>query len=302
MSITTINGIINEDKLGKTYIHEHLKIDLSSQKKDLDTKFDDVDAVIEEMKILKSKGVDTIVEVTNRGMGRDIQVMKRVAEETGINVIASTGFYKEPFLPQYVYEMEEKELSKLLIKDIVEGIDDTNIKAHLIGEIGTSKNIMTPMEQKVFKISAIAHLETDRPVYTHTTLGTYGLEQLKYLKGYGVDLEKVAIGHLDLNCDLDYHLRVADTGCFLAFDTIGKIKYQADEKRTEHIKKLINRGHLDQIVLSEDITRKSHLEINGGIGYGYLVDNFVPMLLKVGITKEQIDRMMIYNPIKLLDA
>ena len=122
VSITTINGEIKKEELGKVYIHEHLSIDLSAKKHDLDTKFDDIDNVIKEMEGLKQRGINSIVEVTNRGMGRDIKTMKKVADITGLNVIASTGFYKEPFLPEYVYEMEEKELVKLLVKDILEGI------------------------------------------------------------------------------------------------------------------------------------------------------------------------------------
>lgn len=300
MFVTTINKKINENELGKTYIHEHLKIDLSSQKKDLDTKFDNTGLVIDEMKVLKNKGIDTIVEVTNRGMGRDIEAMKKIADESGINVIVSTGFYKEPYLPQYVYEMEDKELSKILIKDILDGIDDSKVKAHLIGEIGTSKDIISPIESKVFKIAAIAHRETGRPISTHTTLGTMALEQLSILKEYSVDMSKVVIGHLDLKCDLDYHLRIAETGCYLAFDTIGKIKYESDENRIKHIKELIKRGHINQIMLSQDITRRSHLKINGGIGYTYLVDNFLPKLLKYGVSQKQIDIMMINNPKEFL--
>lgn len=302
MSITTINGVINKDDLGKTYIHEHLSIDLSSVKQDLDTRFDDIESLIEEMKKIKNKGIDSIVEVTNRGMGRNVNAMKRVALETGLNVIASTGFYKEPFLPAYVYEMDEKKLAKLLVKDILLGMDDTSIKAHVIGEIGTSKDTMTDMEHKVFKVAARAHLETGRPISTHTTLGTYALEQIKFFKESNIDLSKVVMGHLDLNCDLEYHLKVADSGCFLAFDTIGKSNYQLDDTRIKHIKELINRGHLNQIVLSHDITRKSHLLANGGIGYSHLLDQFIPKLLEAGINESQIDTMMIENPKRLLDV
>ncbi len=300
MQIQTINGVIPSKKLGKTFIHEHLKIDLSSHKKDNDTNFDDIDAVIDEMKVLRKKGIDAIVEVTNRGMGRDIEAMCRIAKKTGINIILSTGFYKEPFLPQYVYEKEEKELAKLLIDDILIGIDGTDVKAHVIGEVGTSKDSITPMEHKVFKAAAITHLDTGRPISTHTTLGTMALEQLELLKNYSVELSKVVIGHLDLKCDLDYHMRVADTGCFMAFDTIGKVKYQPDEKRIENIVKLIDRGHVGQIVLSQDITRKSHLNINNGIGYSYLLDKFLPKLIEAGVSAADIDKMLIDNPRRLL--
>lgn len=300
MQIQTINGVIPVEHLGKTFIHEHLRIDLSSHKKDNDTNFDDIDSVIDEMKMLKNRGIDAIVEVTNRGMGRDIEAMSRIGKESGIKIILSTGFYKEPFLPQYVYEKEEKDLVKLLLEDILVGIDGTQAKAHVIGEIGTSKDTITPMEHKIFRVAALTHLETGKPISTHTTLGTMALEQLELLKEYSIDLSKIVIGHLDLKCDLDYHLRVADTGCFMAFDTIGKANYQPDEKRIENIVKLVNRGHVDQIVLSQDITRKSHLKINKGIGYSYMIDKFLPKLTEAGVSELDINKMLIDNPRRLL--
>ena len=302
MSITTINGSITGGELGRTYIHEHLGIDLSGQKNDLDAKFDDIKAIIEEMKILKDKGIETIVDVTNRGMGRDIEAMRKIADATGMKVIASTGFYKEPYLPSYVYEMEVDDIVKLLLEDIREGIDGSGIKAHVIGEIGTGKDSITPMELKMFDVAARTHLETGKPISTHTTLGTLAMEQLKLFKVYGIAPSNIVIGHLDLNCDIDYHLRIADSGCFMAFDTIGKLNYQPDEKRIDNIKALIDRGHLDQIVLSQDITRRSHLKINGGIGYSYLLDCFIPRLIKAGIEEKHINHMLCSNPARLLDV
>lgn len=298
--ITTIKG--NILSAGKTYIHEHLKVDLSGHKKDPDTNYDDLNTVIEELKEVKNLGLETLVEVTNRGMGRDIKAMLKVAEETGLNIIASTGFYKEPFLPVYIYEQNDKEIEKLLLTDILEGIDGTNSKAHILGEVGTSHNTVTPLEVKLFNIVSRVHHETGKPVFTHTTLGTMALEQIEIFKEMKVDLEKVLIGHMDLNEDAEYHLNVADKGCFLGFDTIGKTNYQPDETRISLINELVKRGHQDQIVLSLDLTRKTHLKGNGGIGYQYLFTNFIPALMESGISKELIDKFLIDNPTKLLST
>ncbi|HYE82756.1 MAG TPA: phosphotriesterase-related protein [Clostridia bacterium] len=302
MSVVTVNGSIKGMELGRTYIHEHLGIDLSGQKNDPDARFDCIEAVVEEMKALKDKGISTVVDVTNRGMGRDIKVMERVAEAAGMKVIASTGFYKEPYLPPYVYTMEVKDIVRLLLEDILEGIEGSGIKAHVIGEIGTGKDGITPMEQKVFEVAAKAHLETGKPISTHTTLGALALEQLKLFKGYGIYPGKLLIGHVDLNCDIDYQLRIADSGCFMAFDTIGKVNYQPDEKRIESIVELIKRGHLDQILLSQDITRRSHLKLNGGIGYSYMLDCFIPKLIEAGVAEKHIEHMLCDNPARFLDV
>lgn len=299
MGIWTVKGVIDKEDLKRTCIHEHLYIDLSYVKGDDDTNLNDTESIIDE---LKNSSMDSIVEVTNIGMGRNIEMLNYIGEKTGINIIPSTGFYKEPFFPKEIYEMDYKAIGEIMIKEIIKGIDSTNIRAHVIGEVGTSKDEIKPMELEVLKASIYAHLETGHPIFTHTSLGTMALEQLDLFKEYKVNMSKVLIGHLDLKCDQDYHLRIADSGCYLGFDTIGKTNYEKDETRIEHIKYLIERGHLDQIVLSQDMTRKSHLKKYGGIGYNYIIEVFIPKALSYGITKEQINQMLIENPKRLLEV
>lgn len=178
--INTVRGEVK--KLGKTYIHEHIKLDLSGHKKDPDTNYDDTNEVMLELKEIKEKGIDSIVEVTNRGMGRDVLAMVELAEKTGLNIIASTGFYKEPFFPEYFYQLSDKELIQMLIKDIEEGIDGTGIKAHVLGEVGTSYNEIHAAEKRLFDIIGDVHLNTGKPIFTHTTLGTMALEQIQILE------------------------------------------------------------------------------------------------------------------------
>lgn len=297
MAIYTVNGKTKSEDLGRTYIHEHLHIDLSGVKQDEDAKFDDVEAVITE---LANSQIQSLVEVTNIGMGRDVETLRRISQTTGVNVIASTGCYKEPFIPAEMYQLSEGEIAEIFIREIEEGMDGTGVKAHIIGEVGTSKNEITPMEMRMLKASILTQLETGHPIFTHTTLGTMALEQLDLFAQYKVDPGKILIGHLDLNCNRDYHLKIADRGCYLGFDTIGKAKYESDDVRIEHIKYLIERGHLDQIVLSQDMTRKSHLKKNGGIGFNYLFEEFIPKAKEHGITDEQLDQMLIHNPRRLL--
>lgn len=301
MSIYGIQGKIQPEKLGRTYMHEHLYLDLSRIKGDPDTHYDATEAVADELKVLKEKGISTIVEVTNTGMGRDLARMKRIAECSGIQVIVSTGYYKDPFLPEAVAAEAVETLTGRMVGELTQGIEGSGIRAQLIAEIGTSKDGMTEMEEKVFEAAARAHMETGAAISTHTTLGTYALEQLAFLKGFGVDLEKVVIGHVDLRCDLEMHLRIAQTGASLAFDTIGKVNYASDEARVEHIQKLIERGHGKQIVLSQDLTRKSHLKAFGGIGYSYMLDVFLPKLQEAGVDEKWIRQMLVDTPVRILD-
>lgn len=280
---------------GITYAHEHITIDLSGPKKDDDCKLDAMAETIKELKELKAKGVSNIIDVTNIGMGRNIQYILKVKEETGINILSSTGYYKSPFFKEEVYNLGINDLYIIMLKDIIQGIDGTDVKADVIGEIGTSKDNITHEEEKVFRASAIAHVETGKPIVTHTTLGTLGMEQIKIFKEYGVNLDKVVISHVDLSADLEYILRLIDTGANVAFDTIGKINYQPEEIRVNLLKELTKRGLSEKIVLSMDITRKSHLKYLNGLGYSYLLDNFVPLLRNSGISEADIDNMLKLN-------
>jgi len=280
---------------GITYAHEHITIDLSGPKKDDDCKLDSIFETIKELKELKLKGVSNIIDVTNRGMGRNIKYLTKVKEETGINILSSTGYYKSPFFPQEVYKLNIKQLAHIMFMEITEGIDKSGLKAEVIGEIGTSKDYILPEEEKVFRASSLVHVETGKPIVTHTTLGTLGLEQIKIFKEYGVNLDKVVISHVDLSGDLDYILRLIDKGVNVAFDTIGKIKYQPEDVRVNLLKELINRGLSEKIVLSMDITRKSHLKYLDGLGYSYLLDKFVILLRNGGISETDIDNMIKNN-------
>ena len=286
---------------GYTMMHEHITIDLSGVKKDTDCQLDCYAETVAEFKKLYEYGVRRIVDVTADGMGRNPEYVSNVEKETGIRIVHSTGFYKEPFLPERVYTQTVQEMADWMIGEISGGIDG-GVKPGMIGEIGTSKNTMTETEKKVFDASVIAAKETGLPIYTHTTLGTYAPEQAAYFKATGLPMDRIVLGHLDLSGDLDYIRRVLDTGISIGFDTVGKNNYFPDAKRVEFLLALEAEGRLDQIVLSEDLTRKSHLKFKGGIGYTYLFETFIPMLKEAGLKQESLDKMLIHNPARILGA
>lgn len=285
---------------GITYMHEHTTIDLSELKCNEDCQLDVFSETVREYKKLYEKGVRNIVDVTNFGMGRNIPFVQKVAEESGINIIHATGFYQEKFYPIQVFRETREQLAERMVKEINEGIKGTNVKAEIIGEIGTSHNKWTEAEKKVFEAVVMVHKETNKPITTHTTLGTLGHEQVAFFKENGVDLNRVIIGHVDLTGDFDYILKIIKEGAYVEFDTIGKENYMPDQVRADILKKLQDLGLIDRVLLSMDITRKSHLEYLGGLGYSYLLDNFVPRLQHSGVTDESIEKMLVKNPMTIM--
>lgn len=288
-------------KDGYTLMHEHVTIDLSGVKKDEDCHLDCYGETVKEFKKLYEYGVRNVVEVTNIGMGRDIAYIQRVEKETGINIVKSTGCYKVPFIPKEMTKLSTEELADIMVHEIEEGFAGFKEHAQMIGEIGTSNMEWKEEERKLFDAAILAHKRTGKPIYTHTTLSTLALEQARYLVENGANPKKVVIGHVDLSGDVEKIAEVLKTGVNVGFDTIGKNNYLPDEKRIEMLIELEKQGFLGQVVLSEDLTRKSHLKYKGGIGYTYLFETFLPKLRAAGMKEESIDICLRKNPKKIMD-
>jgi len=289
---------MNFDPTGYTWVHEHLHIDLSGFKNNLDCRLDQYDLICQEMKDLRASGVSNIIEMTNRYMGRNPQFMLDLMRDTGINVVACTGYYQDAVFPEHVAAHSVEQLAQEMVDEIVIGIDGTELKAGIIAEIGSSEGVITPLEEKVFIAAARAHIETGRPISTHTSFSTMGVEQLVLLQAHGVDLSRVTVGHCDLKDNLDNILRMIELGAYVQFDTIGKNNYYPDEKRIAMLHAIRDRGLLSHVMLSMDITRRSHLKANGGNGYDYLLTTFIPQLRQSGFSQADVDTMLRDNPSK----
>jgi hypothetical protein len=138
------------DPTGYTLAHEHLHIDLSGFKNNVDCRLDQYAFICQEMNDLMTRGVRNVIEMTNRYMGRNAQFMLDVMRETGINVVACTGYYQDAFFPEHVATRSVQELAQEMVDEIEQGIDGTDLKAGIIAEIGSSEGKITPLEEKVF--------------------------------------------------------------------------------------------------------------------------------------------------------
>lgn len=325
--INTVLGSIEAKDLGVTMIHEHLAPREAIPEFEGGTRFVEpygIDTIVEQLLQAKKYGLDSIVDCTPYGMDRNVSALQTIAKRTGVNIIASTGFYKEPNIPAFAYQASVDELTNLMIRELTEQIDGKDCKAGII-KVGSSMREVNKVEEKIFRAAARAHRETGTPITTHATLGTAGLDQVKILADEGVDFGKVVIGHTGLNSSFSYHKLLASYGALLGFDTIGKERfdyvrietagvyrfefekeayYIQDNHLVESIKALIDAGLVSQIVLSSDITRREsyiNTKTFGSYGYSYLLHRFLPMLRDAGVTEEEIQEMMVANPRRLLD-
>lgn len=300
--IKTVTGNIEASQLGKVFMHEHLYADLSGVRHDEDSVMTDVNEIVQELQAATADGIKTIVDVSCLGMGRDPRKLQAVSKAANVNVVAATGYYLAAYYPESVAAETDQEIADRFIADIEKGMDGTDIKAGIIGEIATGKNEFTEDNKKVFRAAAKAHRKTGVPVTTHCSAGTMAYEQAMFLINEGVDRKKLIIGHLDLLDDRAALMKVLQTGVTVGFDTIGKNGYRSNESRVANLVYLIEQGYVNQIILSEDISRKSYYQSRGGHGYGYLTQVFLPELRANGVSETNIEQLLIKNPAAILDV
>jgi phosphotriesterase-related protein len=111
----------------------------------------------------------------------------------------------------------------------------------------------------------------------------------------------VTLGHCDdIAEDVPFTLEILSRGVFIAFDNLGREPAIAEPSLTaicaDAIPKYIEAGYLDRLLLSQDICWKTMLKAYGGVGYTFIQDSFLPRLTTLGVTREQIDAIMVGNP------
>jgi 5-phospho-D-xylono-1,4-lactonase len=298
--IHTVSGDIDPQELGMTYSHEHLIFCPAEpiRSQDPDLCLDSVETAIREVRAFKQAGGGGLVEMSTVDLGRSPLELRQIADACGVHVVAATGFNKGKFCESMVAGQSVEQLAARMVADLTQGMDSTSVRAGLI-KASSSRDQMTPGEKKVFQAAILAHRETGAPVSTHTEGGTLAPAQVELLVSGGVDPAHILIGHLDRKLEWDYILSVARSGVFLGFDQICKEKYYPDSLRIDFIRRLIEAGYGDRIVLSGDLARKSYWPSSGfgsGPGLTYILWRFVPWMIESGIPEAAVRRILLNNP------
>ena len=143
-------------------------------------------------------------------------------------------------------------------------------------------------------------MPTGLAITTHSNASAVGLAQLDIFAQEGVDLRRVVVGHCDTWPVHDYHLAVLARGAWVQFDTIrGNFEFET-QRQARMIVQLVELGYLDRLLLSQDVCVDRFYTVFGGNGYAYLVSTFTGRLRDAGLSQEQIDRLLVDNPRRML--
>ncbi len=339
--VMTVNGPIAAEALGITLMHEHILNDcrcwwhapktperqylaggfvcmeiLGELKQDPfvnkhNITLDDEPLAISELRAFANAGGKTVVEPTCRGIGRNPLALRRIAKAAGLNVVMGAGYYLGSSHPAEVAAMTVGDIANEIVREAVEGVDGTDVKIGLIGEIGVSSDF-TAEEEKSLRGAAQAQVRTGLPLMVHLP-GWFrlGHRVLDVVAQEGADIRHTVLCHMNpSHDDFSYQSELAARGAFIEYDMIGmdffyadqQVQCPSDEEAARAIVRLAEAGYLDRVLLSHDVFLKMMLTRYGGNGYAYVLRHFLPRLKRHGLDETALDQMMRANPRSVFQA
>lgn len=266
-----------------------------------------------EVRSFKALGGGTIVEMPPIEPVRDATKLVELSRETKVHVVVGTAFYTRAWHPPNINELSIDDLTRILVVDLVEGMDGTGIRAGIVGEVPADNLEINPdnNETRILRASARASRLTGAALSLHYTYGDDTraaiLQSLDVIAEEKLDLSRVAAGHLhvpvgsDLLEMLEMFEAILARGAYLQFDLMGSPWTDVDSEATlDAIDELIKRGYSSRILVSQDICSKFHLRKFGGPGLSYVHETLIPELRARGTDEADIRKLIELNPRELL--
>jgi len=300
LSINTVNGKIPVTSLGTSLIHEHFLVDFIGAGKTNESRWNKEEVVKKVLPYLlevKKFGVKTIFDCTPALLGRDVLLQKRLADESGLQVITNTGYYgavQNKYLPQWAFTESEEQLAKRWINEFENGIDGTTIKP---GFIKTSVDAphLSSLHQKLVRAAAITHLKTGLTICSHTGPAVAAFEELDILQKMNVHPLAFVWTHAQMEKDKSLHVKAARMGTWVSLDGIGWGEF---ENYADSIDNLRSAGLLNKVLISHDAGWYKPDEKDGGsfTGFTNIFTQLLPILKKKGFTENDVTQLLVKNP------
>src|SRR6185436_751478 len=245
---------------------------------------------------IKAKGVDTFIDCTPAYLGRDAEILKRLSDATGINMLTTTGYYgavNEKFVPKHAYGESAQQLADRWVNEWNKGIEGTSIKPGLI-KTSTDKGPLTPMQRKLIQAAAVTHLSTGLTIAVHSGNGDAAFEQLEILKEQGVSPSARIWVHAQNETNKEMHTRAGKLKTWVSFDGVNPETLQTN---LDHLITMKQNDLLEQVLVSQDSGWYNVGEPKGGNfkPYTTIFTQLIPALQQNGFTKDESNGLFIVN-------
>jgi phosphotriesterase-related protein len=317
-TVQTVQGPVDADELGVVLAHEHVRFRDDAVAAEWPQRYDEqleLDAALVAVNAAKDRGVRTIVDPTAMFGGRDVRFMKRVAEATGVQIVACTGIYSYDYLPHYFENRDVDVMADHFVEDIERGIQNTQIRAAFLKCAADAAGVTDHVE-KIHRAVARASVQTGMPIMAHSMPAVAtGPRQVEIFQEEGVEMSRVQIAHCGDTDDLDYIEGLIDSGVYVGLDRYGLEMYLPIDRRNAAAAELLRRGHAERLMISQDFCATIDwfpaeaadvFESSGAIrnwSMTLVFDEVVPALREMGVMDDgTFETIFVENPKRWLSA
>ncbi len=315
--VISVRGVLDGEKLGFCQCHEHLMLAKGEGwQQNHALCMDDVEKSLEEVKRYRQAGGGALIDAQPVGCCRMERELVEVSGGSGIAILASTGFHRRVFYPRdhWVFRESAGFLQRIFEEELTEGMyadcDRQFSGKQIAVRAGVVKVALEGADclaqgRGRYTAAIMAAIHCERSLLVHTEKESPVLEFLKLAAGMGLEMNRIAICHMDrTQPELTVHLEAAKRGAFLEYDTIGRFQYHDDEREEWLISQIRKAGLEGRLLLSLDTTAARMKAYDPkGIGLDYLLKKFLPYMAgREGIGVEQIKELLTTNSRAYLTA
>jgi phosphotriesterase-related protein len=317
-NVQTVQGPVDAEELGVVLAHEHVRFRDEAVAAEWPGRYDDqaeLDAALEAVEAAKSRGVQSIVDPTAMFGGRDVRFMRRVADQTGVRILACTGIYSYDYLPHYFENRDIDAMAEHFVSDLESGVQGTEIRAAFLKCAADAAGVTEHVEM-IHRAVARASVQTGAPIMAHSMPAVAtGPRQVEIFAEEGVDLARVQIAHCGDTDDVDYIERLLAKGVYVGLDRYGLEMFLPIDKRNATTAELLRRGHAERLMISQDYCATidwyppeaaAAFESDGRIrnwSMTLVFDEVIPVLREQGVMDDQtFQTIFTENPKRWLTA
>ncbi|MGH9311525.1 MAG: phosphotriesterase family protein, partial [Vicinamibacterales bacterium] len=298
-TIETVTGPLGADQLGLTLMHEHVLVDFVGADRVSPSRYDRDEAfgiALPHLRQAHALGCRTLVECTPAYLGRDVVLLKRLSEASGVHVLTNTGYYgaaKDKHLPAHAFSERDEQLAARWIREVERGIDGTAVKPAFM-KIGVDEGTLSAVDAKLVRAAALTHRATGIPIASHTSTGAAAIEQLDRLETAGVPLQAFIWVHAHNERDTTFHTQAARRGAWVEFDGISPASVPRHVALVQQMKA---QRLLERVLVSHDAGWYRVGEPGGGAfrPFDTLFTAFVPAARAAGLSDEEIRLLLVTN-------
>lgn len=290
--VITVLGPRDVREMGHTDAHNHLWIERvpGSARQDAPI-LDDEQAILVELHEFRRAGGGGQIDCQPSGCGRDGRRLVSLAQESGLHIVASTGFHRQRYYPQEarLFSFSVQAAAGYFMDEIRFGLVETrSLPAPVFpGQIKIAVEAsLEASPRALLEGAAAACRESGLALHMHTEKGASVEAFLKFFLAQGVSAGRLVFAHVDKRPDFNLHDELAREGVMLEYDTFFRPKYEPEKHVWPLLERMLAADLAGQVALATDMAERTLWKKGGGPGPAAFLTHIKTRLERQGVPAE----------------